>query len=122
MSDVRLGRSKISSFISISLSIINEQDEPALPNSAPQPSLMEFKCGRSINHSFKSFKYLIILLKRNKRMYYHLIQWNSNLEDLFIDNINSIIPCITNEEHLKLYEFILIVDNLGRFFNSNPPP
>ena len=28
---------------------------------------------------------------------------------------------ITNEEYQKLDESILIVDNLGRFFNSNPP-
>ena len=117
---------KVNSFMSILLSIINEQDESSLPQSAPKPSLMEFKFGRSIIYSFKSFKYLILLLIRNKRMYNHLIQSNSNVEDLFITNINSIIPFITNEEYLKLDESfpispILIVDNLGRFFNSNPP-
>ena len=53
---------KINSFISISLSINNEQDESSLPSSANSPSLMEFKCGRSIHYSFKSFKYLILLL------------------------------------------------------------
>ena len=89
---------KINSFISISLSIFNEQDEPPLPPSAHLPSLMEFKCGRSIIHSFKSFKYLISLLIKNYRMSNHLIQWNSNVEDLFISNIISIIPFITNEE------------------------
>ena len=48
--DVRFGRS-ITQFIhSISLSIINEQDELLyLPASAPLPSLIEFKCGRSIH-------------------------------------------------------------------------
>ena len=51
---------KINSFISISLSISNEQHESSLPVSAPSPSLIEFKCGRSINYSFKSFKYLIL--------------------------------------------------------------
>ena len=49
--DVRLGRSIINSFISILLSIINEQDESNLPESADEPSLMEFNCGRSIIHS-----------------------------------------------------------------------
>ena len=117
----------INSFISISLSINSEQDESSLPNSAPQPSLIEFKCGRSINHSFKSFKYLISLLIMIHQMQIYLIQWNSNVEDLFISNIISIIPFISNEEYLKLYESlpispILIVVNLGRFFNSNPPP
>ena len=70
-------------------------------------------------------------------MYYFLIQWNSNEEDLFINNIISIIPFITNEEiKLKLYDHpllfdsdisvsidpIWIVDNLGRLNNSNDPP
>ena len=118
---------KINSFILILLSIFNEQDESlGVPTSAYSPSLMEFKCGRSIIHSFKSFKYLISLLMMINQMPHHLIQWNSNVEDLFISNIISIIPFITNEEYLKLYESlpispILIVDNLGRFFNSNPP-
>ena len=63
----------------------------------------------------------------NLQMQEYLIQWNSNVEDLFITNINSIIPFITNDEDQKLNDFlpispILIVDNLGRFFNSNPPP
>ena len=50
--DVRLGRSIINSFISISLSIFNELDGTrGLPLSAHQPSLMDFKCGRSIIHS-----------------------------------------------------------------------
>ena len=51
-----------------------------------------------MNYSFKSFKYLILLLIMNQRMQNHLIQWNSNVEDLFISNIISIIPFITNEE------------------------
>ena len=118
---------KINSFISISLSIINEQDISFLPVSAYSPSLIEFKCGRSIIHSFKSFKYLISLLIKNYRMSNHLIQWNSNVEDLFISNIISIIPFISNEQQKKFHESlpispILIVDNLGRFFNSNNPP
>ena len=116
---------KINSFISIQLSINNEQDSSFLPFSANLPSLIEFKCGRSI-HSFKSFKYLISLLIKNRGMHYHLIQLNSNVEDLFISNIISIIPLISNEESQKLSESlpispILIVDNLGRFFNSNNP-
>ena len=53
--DVRLGRSDNQFIQIISLSIINEQDKPySLPVSAYSPSLMEFKCGRSIcyyNHS-----------------------------------------------------------------------
>ena len=90
---------KINSFILILLSIFNEQDESlGVPTSAYSPSLMEFKCGRSIIHSFKSFKYLISLLIKNKRMHHNLIQWNSNVEDLFISNVISIIPFITNEE------------------------
>ena len=121
--DVRLGRSIINSFISISLSIFNEQDESSsLPASAPSPNLIEFKFGRSIKYSFKSFKYLISLLIMKSRMHHHLIQSNSNVEDLFIINIISIIPFITNEQEKKLATNILIVDNLGRFFNSNPPP
>ena len=96
--DVRLGRSKINSFISILLCIINEQDELSLPLSALLPRLIEFKCGRSINYSFISFKYLISLLIKNYRMPNHLIQSNSNVEDLFISNIISIIPFITNED------------------------
>ena len=59
---------------------------------------------------------------KNTGMHYHLVQWNSNVEDLFISNIISIIPFITNEEEEKLNESILIVDNLGRLNNSNPPP
>ena len=96
--NVRLGRSIINLFISISLSINNEQSSLFLPASAAYPSLMEFKCGRSINYSFKSFKYLISLLIRNIGMHNHLIQWNSNVEDLFISNIISNIPFISNEE------------------------
>ena len=49
--DVRLGRSKNQYIQSISLSINNEQDELFLPQSALIPSLIEFKCGRSIFHS-----------------------------------------------------------------------
>ena len=125
--DVRLGRSKNQFTHQIILSINNEQDEFQLPLSAPLPSLIDFKCGRSIIDSFKSFKYLISLLIMNKGMYYYLILLNSNVEDLFISNINSIIPFITNEDHKKLNDIlpispILIVDNLGRFLNSNPPP
>ena len=90
---------KINSFLSISLSIINEQDESlGVPTSAYSPSLMEFKFGRSIIHSFKSFKYLISLLMMIDQMHYFPIQWNSNVEDLFITNIISIIPFISNEE------------------------
>ena len=96
--DVRLGRSKNQFIQSISPSIFNEQSSSYLPLSAQKPRLMEFKCGRSIIHSFKSFKYLKSLLIRNHRMLYHLTQWNSNEEDLFISNIISIIPFITNEE------------------------
>ena len=96
--DVRLGRSKHQFIQSISLSIINEQDESSLPSSVYSPSLMNFKCGRSIIHSFKSFKYLILLLIRNIGMYHYLIQSNSNVEDLFISNIISMLPFITNEE------------------------
>ena len=125
--DVKLGRSK-NQFIQIILpSIHNEQEASYLPESAHKPSLMDFKCGRSIIHSFKSFKYLISLLIKKSRMLYHLIQWNVNVEDLFISNIISMLPFITNEEQQKLNELlpispILIDDNLGRFFNSNPPP
>ena len=57
VSDVRLGRSKNQFIHSLSLSIFNEQDESHLPSSALLPSLIEFKCGRSIIDSFKSFKY-----------------------------------------------------------------
>ena len=96
--DAKLGRSKNQFIQTISLSINNEQKSSSLPSSAPSPSLMEFKCGRSIIHSFKSFKYLKSLLIRKSRMLYYLIQWNSNVEDLFISNIISIIPFITNEE------------------------
>ena len=72
--DVRLGRSIINSFISISLSIFNEQDESSsLPASAPSPNLIEFKFGRSIKYSFKSFKYLISLLIWNIGMLYNLM-------------------------------------------------
>ena len=72
----------------MSLSIFNEQDELFLPISAPSPSLIEFNCGRSIIHSFKSFKYLILLLIMIERMQNYLIQWNSKVEDLFISNIH----------------------------------
>ena len=124
--DVRLGRS-IHQFIqSISLSIFNELDKSSSPASALVPSLIEFKCGRSIVYSSKSFKYLLSLLIRKSKMHHHLIQSNSNVEDLFISNIISIIPFITNEQEKKFRDQfpispILIVDNLGRFNNSNPP-
>ena len=73
--DVRFGRSKNQFIHSISLSIINEQDEfHRFPSSAYEPSLMEYKCGRSIIHSFKSFKYLISLLIWIDQMYHNLIQ------------------------------------------------
>ena len=52
--ETNLGRSKINSFKSILLSIFNEVDESFLPASAYLPSLMEFKCGRSINYSHHS--------------------------------------------------------------------
>ena len=93
-----LGDLKINSFITISPSIFNEQSSLFLPASAAYPSLIEFKCGRSINYSFKSFKYLISLLIRNIGIQHYLIQWNSNVEDLFISNITSMLPFITNEE------------------------
>ena len=102
---------KINSFISILLSIFNEQDESSLPLNAPKPSLIEFKCGRSINYSFKSFKYLISQSIKNVQMYYFLIQWNSNVEDLFISNIISIIPFISNEEQKKLADHPLLLDS-----------
>ena len=55
MSEVRLGRSIINSFLSILLSIFNELDESSiLPKSAYLPSLMEFKYGRSIKYSIHS--------------------------------------------------------------------
>ena len=97
--DVRFGRSKNQFVQSISLSINNEQEaSPYLPANVNLPSLMDFKCGRSICHSFKSFKYLILLLIRNDKICHHLIQWNSNVEDLFISNIISMLPFISNEE------------------------
>ena len=126
--DVSLGRSKNQFIHSLLLSIINEQDELLyLPASAPLPSLIKFKCGRSIIHSFKSFKYLISLLIRNHGMHHLLIQSNSNMEDLFIISITLIIPLISNEDQQKLYDSlpispISIVVKLGRFFNSNNPP
>ena len=96
--DSRLGRS-INQFIhKISLSINKKQDKSSLPLNTPQPSLMDFKCGRSICHSFKSFKYLTSLLIRSIGMFDHLIQSNSNEEDLFITYIISIIPLTINEE------------------------
>ena len=98
MIDVRLGRSKSQFIQSILLFITNEQDESSFPSSAHKPSSMEFRLGRSIIDSFKSFKYLISLLIKNDRMYHCPIQWNSNEEDLFINNIISIIPLITNEQ------------------------
>ena len=96
--NVRLGRSIINLFISISLSINNEQSSLFLPASANLPRLMEFKLRRSIKYSFNSFKYLISLLIRNIGMHNFLIQWNSNVEDLFIINNIFIIPFISNEE------------------------
>ena len=82
---------------------------------------MDFKYGRSMNYAFTSFKYLIVLLIRTNEMHYCLKQSKINSEDLFISKIISIIPLISNEEKQKLYISILIVDNLGRFLNSNPP-
>ena len=73
VNDVKLVRSKNQFIHRISLSIFNEQSSSS-PSSALLPSLMDFKCGRSIIHSFKSFKYLISLLIRNQQMLYHLIQ------------------------------------------------
>ena len=70
--------------------IINEQEELfSLPASAQLPNLIKFKFGRSIKYSFKSFKYLILLLIKTVQMHYFLIQSISNVEDLFI--INNII-------------------------------
>ena len=46
--NVKLGRSKNQFIQSTLLFIINEQSLSSLPRSAPQPSLIEFKCGRSI--------------------------------------------------------------------------
>ena len=72
--DVRLGRSK-NQFIQIILpSIHNEQDESGLPSSAYLPSSINFKLGRSIIESFKSFKYLTSSLIKNTGMHYYLIQ------------------------------------------------
>ena len=96
--DVSLGRSKNQFIQSISPSIISEQSSSFFPLSAYSPSLIEFNCGRSIIHSFKSFKYLISMLIMILQMHHHLIQWNSNKEDLFISNIISMLPFITNEE------------------------
>ena len=67
--DVRLGRSKNQFIQSISLSISNEQSSSSFPSSAHEPSLMEFKCGRSIIHSFNLFKYLISQLIRNDEIH-----------------------------------------------------
>ena len=54
MIDVKFGRSNYQFMQSISLSIFNEQDESSLPRSVNKPSSIEFKCGRSINHSYYS--------------------------------------------------------------------
>ena len=91
------------------------------------PNSIEYNSGRSIKYLFKLFKYLISQLILTDQMQNYLIQWNTNVEDLFISNIISIILFISNEEYTKLDESlpispILIVDNLGRFLNSNPPP
>ena len=77
---------------------------------------------RKIYKIFKSFKYLISLLKRNDKMHCYLIQSNSNSEDLFIRNNISIILLISNEERSKLDEPILIDSNLRRLPNLHPPP
>ena len=69
MIDVRFGRSKNQFIQSISLSISNEQSSSSFPSSAHEPSLMEFKCGRSIIHSFNLFKYLISQLIRNDEIH-----------------------------------------------------
>ena len=56
---------KINSFISISLSIDNEQDESShLPWSVLLPSLIEFKCGRSIIHSIQFIQILDITVDK----------------------------------------------------------
>ena len=44
-------------------------------------------------------------------MQHNLIQSNSNEEDLFISNIISIIPFITNEEKQKLEDRPLLLDS-----------
>ena len=63
--DVRLGRSIINSFISISLSIFNEQDESShLSNSVLLPSLIEFKCGRSIHQIIQIIQILDITVDK----------------------------------------------------------
>ena len=49
--NVRLGRSIIQFFHSISLSIINEQSLSSFPCSVHSPSWMEFKFGRPIKYS-----------------------------------------------------------------------
>ena len=59
--DDRLGRSKNQFIQTIILSIFNEQSLSFLPRTAPPPNLMEFKCGRSIIYSFKSFILNIIV-------------------------------------------------------------
>ena len=71
--DVKFGRSNYQFMQSISLSINNEQDETSLPRSVNKPSLIEFKCGRSIIYSFILFRYLIILLIKKRRMHYYLM-------------------------------------------------
>ena len=62
------------------------------------PNSIEYNSGRSIKYLFKLFKYLISQLILTDQMQNYLIQWNTNVEDLFISNIISIIPFITNEE------------------------
>ena len=71
--DVSLGRSKNQFIQSISPSIINEQSLSSFPCSVHSPSWMEFKFGRSIIYSFKSFKYLISLLISIDRTHNYLI-------------------------------------------------
>ena len=111
---------KINSFISILLSIFNEQDESSLPTSAPTPRLIEFKCGRSINHSIIQILDITVDKDRQNAQSPNSMEFKCG-KSIHL-NIIFIIPFITNEEYLKLDEFIMIVDNLGRFLNSNPPP
>ena len=60
--DVRLGRSRIKSFMSLSPSIFNEQESLSLPASAQLPNLIEFNCGRSIYQIIQIIQILDIIV------------------------------------------------------------
>ena len=72
--DDRLGRSEYQIIHHYSPFIINEQESSRRsPQSAHEPNLIDFKCGRSIqihpNHSI----YLISLLSVTHQMHYYLV-------------------------------------------------